>query len=103
MKHTKEVAQQVMDNFRDIGIRTQLIGSVRDKGFSENDVDLVLLDYPTIDNKLISKIQTEFPTIKYTITNWGGIFIEVPYHGNIDLFPNSYMEKCFSCKKKCCI
>lgn len=102
MKLTKIIAKQIMNNLEEIGIRTKLIGSVKSKGISENDIDLVLLDYPIIDNKLVSKILTQFSIIKYAITNWGGILIETLNYGNIDLFPGSFMEKCYYCKKKCC-
>lgn len=102
MKFTRTDANQIMNNFKEIGIRTKLIGSIKNKGISKNDIDLVLLDYPMIDDKLILKIQTQFIAKSYTITNWGGIFIETYSHEKIDLFPNTFMRKCYHCKKKCC-
>ena len=102
MKFTKIIAKQIMNEFKNIGIRTKLIGSIRTKGFSLNDIDLVLLDYPIIDDKLILKIQTQFIAKSYAITNWGGILIETHSREKIDLFPNSFMKKCYHCKKECC-
>ena len=93
MKHTKMLAKQAMNKLKEIGIRTKLIGSVKSKGISENDIDLVLLNYPVINSKLVSKIQVNLNIIKYTITDWGGIFIETLRYGNIDLFPNSFLKK----------
>ena len=92
-----------MDEFENIGIRTKLIGSIKTKGFSLNDIDLVLLDYFVIDSELILKIQTKFIARSYTITDWGGILIETHSREKIDLFPNTFMKKCYNCKKKCCI
>lgn len=102
MIHTKKLATMVIREFKEIGIETKLIGSVEEKGTSENDIDLVLLDYPTIDSKLVSKIKSHFLGIKYTITDWGGFLMETLNY-NLDLFPNSFMKKCYYCKKKCCI
>lgn len=102
MIHDKKLANTIMNEFKDLGIRTKLIGSLESEGISENDIDLVLLDYSTIDDKLIVRIAKQFSVIKYTITDWGGIFIETVNY-NLDLFPNSFMKKCYHCKKKCCL
>ena len=104
MKHTKATAYYIMNELRRIGIKTKLIGSVESEGVSENDVDLVLLDYPTIDDRLVSKIHMvlNLSVIRYIITDWGGILIETPNYV-MDLFPNSFMKKCYYCRKKCCL
>ena len=97
------IASQVIKILARAKIRTRLIGSVKRIGFSENDVDLVLLDYPVIDSELISRICCLFFIRIYTVTNWGGVLLETTDYGNIDLFPGAFMQKCVACKKKCCI
>ncbi len=102
MKHTKKLAKSIMRKFEEIGIRTKLIGSLEHKNVSENDIDLVLLDHSVIDDALMMKIEMLFTMFRYTITDWGGVFIETLNY-NVDLFPNSFMKKCYHCKKKCCL
>jgi hypothetical protein len=103
MKHTIVTAKQIMNRLKDIGIKTKLIGGVKSRGFSNNDIDLVLLNHSIINNMLVSKLQNNFNIIKYDITDWGGILIKTLRYGNIDLFPNSFMKKCYYCKEKCCL
>lgn len=102
MKHTRKMAHMIMRELKELGIKTKLIGSIESKGVSENDIDLVLLDYAIIDDELILRIQSQFPINTFQITNWGGVFIKTPKY-NIDLFPNSYMKKCYDCIVKCCL
>ena len=84
MIHNMRMAKEVMGLIDSFGIKTKLIGSVKNKGTSHHDIDLVVLNMDYVGSDLISKLEKAICVVKFIATDNGGLFVKTAKYGNLD-------------------
>lgn len=101
-KYTKKDAEIVIFHLKSHGIKCELVGGIRDRGYSFKDIDLYFpnLEYNDHTLVLLSDLLGFFerPGIQeYVLTEVGGIYFYSRIFGEIDCFfrqhTKEYCEK----------
>lgn len=97
LKYARNTASEIIEGLRLIGLRSVVIGSVADKGFSKHDVDILVLS--PIKSELTIPLIAKFlyqgrplPNKAKVTKPWRGIYFHDSRFGDVDLF---FLDKLF--------